>query len=376
MNKIYIIILFVSCLFVCSSCGDFMDVHKAYIEGGEIIYAPKPDTISFVAGRGRILFNCRTYNAPNVKSIDVYWNDGLDSLIVPVTLGAGYDSISVILDDMPEKSYTFNIRMTDNFGHKSLYVTDFGSSYGDSYQSTLNDRRIKSISLSDKGGAVDWYSAMDGLVRNEVRYTRSDGTKAVVPMANDEYSVVCPDVKPGTSFEYRSLYIPEEQAIDTFSTVWTTYDEIFPEEYKYDPSDWSVLSCSDETASDGGGMTSLIDGDLETYWHSQWEGGEAPLPHWVVIDMQSPKKMSKIEIYRRAGNTDAKSVRVFVNDDSDPAGKGWMQITEGTFGEGDAVQLSIPASVATTKGRYLKILLPDSNRDPFISIAEVYVYGK
>ena len=123
-------------------------------------------------------------------------------------------------------------------------------------------------------------------------------------------------------------------------------------------------------------MTSLIDGDLETYWHSQWEGGEAPLPHWVVIDMQSPKKMSKIEIYRRAGNTDAKSVRVFVNDDSDPAGKGWMQITEGTFGEGDAVQLSIPASVATTKGRYLKILLPDSNRDPFISIAEVYVYGK
>ena len=41
--------------------------------------------------------------APNVRSIDVYWNDGLDSLIVPVELKTGYDSMSIILENMEEK---------------------------------------------------------------------------------------------------------------------------------------------------------------------------------------------------------------------------------------------------------------------------------
>ena len=109
--------------------------------------------------KNRILFNCRTYNAPNVRSIDVYWNDGLDSLIVPVELKTGYDSISIILENMEEKSYTFDVRTTDNFGHKSLYLTDFGTSYGEIYQSRLSDRRIKTVSLSDKGGIVTWYFA-------------------------------------------------------------------------------------------------------------------------------------------------------------------------------------------------------------------------
>ena len=93
MKRIYGIVAFVVSVLSFVSCDDFMDVHKEYIEDGEIIYAPKPDTIGFIAGKNRILFNCRTYNTPNVRSIDVYWNDGLDSLIVPVELKTGYDSI-------------------------------------------------------------------------------------------------------------------------------------------------------------------------------------------------------------------------------------------------------------------------------------------
>lgn len=227
MKKILNTILLISCVLGFSSCEDFMDIHKKYIEGGEIIYAPKPDSLFFVAGKERIQFNCHTYNAPNVKSVDVYWNDGLDSLIIPVTLGSGYDSISVILDNMQEKSYTFTVRTTDNFGHKSLYITDIGASYGASYQATLNNRRIKNVSLSEEGGTIDWYSAPEGLVRNEIRYTIKDGTQAIVWMESNLYTVSCPYAKNGTSFEYRSLYVPEKQAIDTFATAWTKADKSF-----------------------------------------------------------------------------------------------------------------------------------------------------
>lgn len=375
MKRIYSLVVFVISVLFFTSCDDFMDVHKEYIEGGEIIYAPKPDSVNFIAGEGRILFNCRTYNAPNVRSVDVYWNDRLDSLIIPVELSTGYDSISVILDNMEEKSYTFNIQTTDNFGHKSLFVTSFGTSYGDVYRATLNDRGIKSLSLSDKEGTIEWYSAPMHLVRNEIRYIKNDGSQTTVKISSIDNLAKLPDVKPGSTFEYRSLYIPEEVAIDTFATAWKEYETPFPTEYKYDRSSWEVLSVSDVSTSEGGGMTTLIDGDLSTYWQSAYEGGDAPLPHWAVIDMQTPKNISRVELYRRAGNKDTKSIELYVSDHPDANAAGWIKIGTVVFEEGDSSSITIPGSI-DMKGRYLKLLLPDSNREPYTSVAEVYVYGK
>ena len=375
MKRIYSLVVFVISVLFFTSCDDFMDVHKEYIEGGEIIYAPKPDSVNFIAGEGRILFNCRTYNAPNVRSVDVYWNDRLDSLIIPVELSTGYDSISVILDNMKEKSYTFNIQTTDNFGHKSLFVTSFGTSYGDTYRATLNDRGIKSLSLSDKEGTIEWYSAPMHLVRNEIRYIKNDGSQTTVKISSIDNLAKLPDVKPGSTFEYRSLYIPEEVAIDTFATAWKEYETPFPTEYKYDRSSWEVLSVSDVSTSEGGGMTTLIDGDLSTYWQSAYEGGDAPLPHWAVIDMQTPRNISRVELYRRTGNKDTKSIELYVSDHPDANAAGWIKIGTVVFEEGDSSSITIPGSI-DMKGRYLKLLLPDSNREPYTSVAEVYVYGK
>lgn len=375
MKRIYGVAAFVISVLSITSCDDFMDIHKEYIEGGEIIYAPKPDSVSFIAGKGRIQFNCRTYNAPNIRSIDVFWNEGIDSLIIPVEMKTGYDSISVILDNMEEKSYTFNVQTTDNFGHKSLFMTDFGTSYGETFQSTLNDRRIKTVSLSDKEGTIDWYSALMGLIRNEVRYIKNDGSQVIVGMPSSDHQLKLPDAKAGSSFEYRSLYIPEEECIDTFATAWKVSETTFPTTYKYDRSAWEVLSVSDVSTSEGGGMATLLDNDLSTYWQSAYEDGDAPLPHWAVIDMQTPKKISKVEIYRRAANKDTKSIELYISDQPDANAGNWIKIVNGTFADGDILSISIPESVNTEKGRYLKLLLPDSNREPYTSVAEIYLHG-
>lgn len=375
MKRIYNLVALVISVLSVTSCDDFMEIHKEYIEGGEIIYAPKPDSVSFIAGEGRILFNCRTYNAPNVRSIDVYWNDGLDSLIIPVELNTGYDSISVILNNLEEKSYTFNIQTTDNFGHKSLFLTDFGTSYGEVYLSGLNNRRIKSLFLSDKAGTIEWYSSLKGLVKNEIRYTKKNGSQAIIEMPSTDYLVNLPDVKAGSSFEYRSLYIPEEECIDTFATAWKVSETPFPATYIYDRSNWKVLSVSDESTSEGGGMNTLIDDDLSTYWHSAYENGNAPLPHWAVIDMQTPKKISQIDLYRRANNKDTKSIELYISDQPDANTGNWIKIGNGIFSDGDILSIPIPESIDTEKGRYLKLLLPDSNREPYTSVAEIYLYG-
>src|SRR5690606_3791113 len=97
-----------------TSCESFMDIHEEYVKDGEIIYAPKADSIQFIAGKGRVQFAFWLKNAPNVKSIDLYWNSMSDSLITPVSPTTGLDSFYVVVPDLPEGAYTFEVKTRDN----------------------------------------------------------------------------------------------------------------------------------------------------------------------------------------------------------------------------------------------------------------------
>lgn len=371
MNKIYYISLLLFSAIFIYSCDKFTDVHKEWVKNGEIVYAPKPDSVVFIAGRDRVKMRLWMYNAVNVKNIIVSWNAGHDSLLIPASFKNGRDSIDVVIGNLTEKSYTFNVYSIDNFGHRSLNYVQFGSSYGDIFISSIGNRRVKSLTLTDLNGSIDWYASPSGLVFTEIRYTNRDGAITTVRMPSSDFRANI-DVKAGTTFDFRSLYIPESESVDTFYTSWDTHPTAFPTTYRFSRNNWTVLSVSDQTASDGGGMTKLIDGNLGTYWHSQWDGGNAPLPHWAIIDLAKPISFAYMEVYRRAGNTDAKTVQIFQGDNSDPASPDWVLTGQGVFSTGDKQTINITNPVSK---RYLKIFLPDSNRDPFISIAEIYGYG-
>lgn len=375
MKRIHSVLLIILTLAFVAGCEEFTDIHQEYIEGGEIIYAPKTDSVAFIAGKGRVLFRFWLYNSPNVETVNLYWNNDLDSLVVEVAPSTGLDSTDVILPGLPEKSYTFHVHTVDRYGHPSLSVTDFGSSYGEFFQNSLTNRRIKSVSISDQGGMIGWYAAAENLVANEVRYLKNDGTTAVVRMPATGNSVLCPDAKTASTFEYRSLYIPEEEAIDTFAVEWAQYDTPFPAIYEYNKSGWTIVSWSDQEAGDGGGVTSLLDGNLNNWWHSKYNDGGSTLPHWVVIDLTSSKRIVRIDSWRRPGSTDAKTMQYFVSDDPDAEAASWIKIAEGVFSSGDKLTIDIPDPDATSQGRYLKLVLPDSNRSYHTSIAEITLYG-
>lgn len=377
MKKLYNSTLILLLILFGTSCENFMDIHKEYIKDGEIIYAPKADSIQFIAGKGRVMFAFWLENSPNVKTVDLYWNARKDSVIIPVSPTSGLDSFYVTIPDLPEGAYTFDVKTTDNFGHPSLYLTAFGNSYGDFYQSSLANRRVKSVELTEdaKDGIINWFSALDGMIWTDIRYTMKDGKTNTVRINSKSQSIICPNLKPGSKFEYSSAFIPEELSIDTFTVDWEQYSANFPTIYKYDRSGWSVLEVSDETASDGGGMATLIDNKLDTYWHSKWEGGNAPLPHWAVIDMASIRNVAKIETYRRAGNGDAKTIQYYVGPDANASATSWIKIGETNFVSGkDNITITV-ADPSLALGRYLKLVITESNNAPNSSIAEVYVYG-
>jgi hypothetical protein len=145
-----------------------------------------------------------------------------------------------------------------------------------------------------------------------------------------------------------------------------------PELYKCDKTGWSI-EVSDQTAGDGGGKDKVIDGVYDNgWWHSQW-GPNVPLPHWAIIDMKKPVEVARIVTQRR-NNGDTKSLQYFVGDSPDPNGT-WTMVAEGAFASKDANHTLTLDATAPLSGRYLKLLLPDSFREPFTAICEVDVYG-
>ncbi|WP_423735854.1 DUF4998 domain-containing protein [Chitinophaga caseinilytica] len=351
-----------------ASCEKFTDVHKEFIKDGEIIYAVRPDSVAFIAGKERLMMRLWMINGQNIKNIIVLWNGRQDSLVLAAKLKTGRDSIDVMINGLVEKNYSFDIYAVDNFGHRSLTYTTFGATYGAQYTALLQNRRIKKMALYETAAAIDWFAPAENMIFNELKFKNRRGTDTVVRFPADDFTVNI-DAAGSTPFQYRSLYIPEAEAIDTFATAWAS--DVLPEYFTFDRSNWEVLAVSDETASDGGGKATLIDGDHGTYWHSQW-GPDIALPHWAIIDMKSVKNISYFTIYRRNNNTNTKSVQLYVGNSSDPNGT-WTLAASGTFASGN--QMTINNTTGAT-GRYLKMLLPDSNNPPFTSVAEIYMYGK
>lgn len=91
---------------------------------------------------------------------------------------------------------------------------------------------------------------------------------------------------------------------------------------------WTITTDSEEANGEGpnnGRAIFALDGVLNTFWHTQWDGGEPPLPHHIAIDMKSPQTLSGLYLTARqnAPNGAPKTVNVDVSTDGttwQPAG--------------------------------------------------------
>lgn len=97
---------------------------------------------------------------------------------------------------------------------------------------------------------------------------------------------------------------------------------------------WEAIEySSEETAGEGinGRAQQTVDGDDDTYWHPQWYGSTAQLPHYIVVDMKDVKNVGGFEIkmgdnanrhikaYDIYGSTDNSDWTLLCSDDNAPA---------------------------------------------------------
>lgn len=88
---------------------------------------------------------------------------------------------------------------------------------------------------------------------------------------------------------------------------------------KLDKAGWSIVGCDSEEPKEAewsdspiaGLAQAAIDGNLTTFWHSQWDKAKPDYPHWFVVDMGRTYVISSFICYRRQDNDGGQSEHKF-----------------------------------------------------------------
>lgn len=85
----------------------------------------------------------------------------------------------------------------------------------------------------------------------------------------------------------------------------TTYFLMRADYQQHDRSNWEIADLSsEEVVGEGaprGYARNMLDGNVNTYWHSKWTAPKETYPHWVVIDMKEQRQLLGTKITGRLG---------------------------------------------------------------------------
>lgn len=231
-----------------------------------------------------------------------------------------------------------------------------------------------------------------------------NGQKKYQPFPEDSYSISSMKLTIPKGQEYSNLstliYNPEKFATDTnyliaisitdasgyainpqVKTVIYVVSEVIippPAPNYYVKSSWKVIDFTTEESTGEGtdGFAALIiDGDIDTYWHSCWETCtdiQSNYPHSITVDMKAANKVNGIEFaQRQSGSRAVKLIELVVSDDN----VNWRTLGEFTLLNIIAPQLVEFKNLETFQ--YFKIIVKSGYHDDgaaFVALGEVSPY--
>jgi len=395
----------ISCLLF--SCRKQDHFYKEFLEGGEIIYTGKADSVLFHPGKNRALLSWRIKD-PNITQMKVYWNSYLDSLTIDVNKTDGVDSIGVVIDDLEERFYSFDIYSINAEGDRSVKSTAEGQVYGDEYQQNRFHRAIESISYLEDQAIISWFNPEGNEIGSEIRYTDKEDVETTVFVPISETNTTLNNVELGGHFDYRTWHRPDSLAIDTFYTDFKT-EEILLVERELDYSRFAAHRLENDPLDFGANRIPFLwNGDLESA--ASGSGGwyrtatNSGVPNQVTIDMGVTAKLTRFKFWQRGtiaehgllyANANPKKIELWGTDNPNPDGDygNWNKLGEyevirpsglspgqpvtaediAAAQEGHEITISMDAPVA----RFIRIRVMETfENQPHFFLSNIGVFGQ
>lgn len=235
-----------------------------------------------------------------------------------------------------------------NYGNQWVYTTD-------NTWTELTNGNFTADATAANGDRLDYEGGTEG----NTFFLKNCGFFNTKVQPNTPFTRAASGTAP--SIDFASLEVPEIREPKEVTLL--------------DRSTWTVLDYSTQEDSGGEGDTGraadILDDDLETYWHSCWNGCTAIPPHHIVIDMGEIKEVSGFRFSQRQTLSRAvKTLEIQISDNN----TSWTSVGNFELMNASSKQDINLNSVQTF--RYFKIIVKASHDgSDNAALAEVSAYA-
>jgi hypothetical protein len=128
---------------------------------------------------------------------------------------------------------------------------------------------------------------------------------------------------------------------------------------------------SEETGAQNGYAANAVDGDPNTYWHTQWQSNSPGLPHEIIIELLPPTVIRGFRYLPRQDESDHGTIKDYEFYVSDEGTNFGQPVKKGTFepGKGEQIETFDPVNC-----RFIKLrAISEITGQPWTSAAEIGV---
>lgn len=222
-NTLYQFLIFLIGAFLITSCEKMDDTYDQFIKGGETIYVGKADSLKAHGGNHRLELSW-IISDPKTESYTVYWDNKTDSISKSVEKLSGIDTIHLVIDNLSEGIHYFTVYMYGTENHHSVPEEVIGKVYGKTYQESLLPRLYSDLQREENNVKVFWEGASQDLTYVELHYKNDNGDSIIQYISGNEDSSIIDNFGMYPEFTYRSAFLPDSIAIDTFFTPFEKVD--------------------------------------------------------------------------------------------------------------------------------------------------------
>lgn len=228
-NIISILLSAVTLMIIIAGCSGMNDKLDVYLDAGERIYIGKIDSLKPLVGANRVKLIFWASD-PRAKSVSFYWYPNNDSMVVQIapsvtnTYFEAYIGGPAATNTIEEGSYTLRAITRDGASHYSIPFEKVVNIYGDKFRATLTNRVLKTVAYAPTTSVLSLtYSGPVnekeiGIVINYTDKAGIDKKMALAEIAIPTTPLAIPNVDKTKPVSYKTMFLPEPLAIDTFYT--------------------------------------------------------------------------------------------------------------------------------------------------------------
>ncbi|WP_169305637.1 BT_3987 domain-containing protein [Sphingobacterium alkalisoli] len=144
----------------------------------------------------------------------------------------------------------------------------------------------------------------------------------------------------------------------------------------FDRSNWTIsdMSSEEETGEgpNNGRAIFVLDDDFSSFWHTRWNGGNAPPPHYLAVDMGELKTLRGISIVGRPGSNSGRPEVILVEVRTQPDEE-WTVVGNVSFSNVSDIQRQFFNT--SYDARQVKItIVKNFNNMPFTHLANLNLF--